>query len=113
MWLNYLIILPCIYYVNQVLGFVKSNALESVYAPAIIAFGWESGAAAFCSIFKKRRSREISEGVLAPNGTPKAQDLMVVWTTFCRRPRDGIMTAKGTPSDLWLVGTILSLLVSQ
>ena len=24
----------------------------------------------------------------------KTQDLLVVWTTFCRRPRDGVMTAK-------------------
>ena len=78
----------------QVIGFLKSNALESVYAPALIGFAWESGAAAFCSIFKKRRIRELSDGMNREVTGTKTQDLLVVWTTFCRRPRDGIMTAK-------------------
>jgi hypothetical protein len=84
----------------EVIGFLKSNALESVYAPALIGFAWESGAAAFCSIFKKRRSRELDEGGVlnfdsrASAVRAKTQDLLVVWTTFCRRPRDGVMTAK-------------------
>jgi hypothetical protein len=80
----------------EVIGFLKSNALESVYSPAIIGFAWESGAAAFCSIFKKRRAIELSDnGVLSADSiNAKTQDLFVVWTTFCRRPRDGVMTAK-------------------
>jgi hypothetical protein len=83
----------------EVIGFLKSNALESLYAPALIGFAWESGAAAFCSILKRRRSRELHEGVLNFNSRSsavraKTQDLLVVWTTFCRRPRDGVMTAK-------------------
>ena len=36
----------------EVVGFVKSNSLEAIYSPSIIAFGFESGAAAFCSVLK-------------------------------------------------------------
>ena len=36
----------------EIVGFVKSNSLEAIYSPSIIAFGFESGAAAFCSLLK-------------------------------------------------------------
>jgi hypothetical protein len=71
-----------------VVGFVKSNALESLYAPTIIGFGWESGAAAFCSIFKRRRELRLSQCFMGSKFM--SNDLFVVWTTFCRRPRGGI-----------------------
>ena len=79
--------------------------MESVFTPGVIAFGWESGTAAFCSLFKYRRA---NEGLLNVNyerrSTIDATDdmenqggsnfnlnisnysknLFVVWTTFCR-----------------------------
>lgn len=45
------------------IGFSKSNSLESVYAPLIIAFGWESGAGAFCSLFRQRRIRKVQQNL--------------------------------------------------
>lgn len=63
---------------------MKSNALDTIHAPRVIAFGWESGAAAFCSLFQRRAEyvySEFAEG----NTFVYNKDLFVVWSAFCKR----------------------------
>lgn len=84
------------------IGFVKSNALESLHAPRIIAFGWESGAAAFCSLLRRRSENRFKESQLFnPYGDDEkssfsinnpsddvemnySRDLIVVWCQFSK-----------------------------
>lgn len=88
---------------------MKSNALNSLFTPGLIAFGWDSGAAAFCSILRRRLSqRELfkrklstqatgetpqtstSSDELHPSGEDEIllrgnPDLLVVWSPFMGR----------------------------
>ena len=38
----------------EMAGLIKSNCLQTLYVPCIVAFAFESGAAAFCSLFQQR-----------------------------------------------------------
>jgi hypothetical protein len=65
---------------------MKSNSLDSIHAPRVVAFGWESGAAAFCSLFQRREEYVYSEfsdrNVFVYN-----KDLLVVWCSFCAKKK--------------------------
>jgi hypothetical protein len=63
---------------------MKSNSLDSIHAPRVVAFGWESGAAAFCSLFQRRAEylyAEFADG----SAFVYNKDLFVVWSAFCKR----------------------------
>jgi hypothetical protein len=72
----------------RVLGFMKSNSLEALYSPCLIAFGYESGSAAFCSMMKERmRMRAVVESSSKRIKPSELTDLCVIWCQFMRKPR--------------------------
>lgn len=81
----------------SIIGFIKSNSFGACFSPCIIAFGFESGAAAFCSMLKHRmflrnQVEETSTGIKKSLLT----DLCVVWTTFPRRKTDTVTASDVT-----------------
>jgi hypothetical protein len=93
-----------VYFDLRVLGFVKSHSLEAMHLPCVIAFGYESGSAAFCSMLRQRmkmrthieNSHASSSGSLNSKASTSPSvgvrisaltDLCVIWCQFMKRPR--------------------------
>eukprot|EP01038_Epipyxis_sp_PR26KG_P005024 gene5024-7012_t len=94
-------------YDMEVMGFTKSNVSEALYSPCVIAYTFESGAAATCSLLRNRCtmrnhienlmkrafsiSSELGQSPSVKNDHPTGlTDLCVVWTTFTKRGKKAI-----------------------
>jgi hypothetical protein len=85
----------------RVLGFLKSNSLEALYSPCLIAFGYESGSAAFCSMMKERmRMRLVVETSAKRVKISELTDLCIIWCQFMRKPRGRDVNASDIASAL-------------
>lgn len=79
----------------EVVGFMKSNSLEAMHSPCLIAFGFESGSAAFCSMLKRRtQMREEIEKVAKIVNVSELTDICVVWTQFMRASKHGVKASE-------------------
>ena len=64
--------------------FLKSNGLESLYTPSLIAVAFDSGAAAFCSLLKERVKMRAHINSLSkmPAKMNALHDLYIIWLAF-------------------------------
>jgi hypothetical protein len=77
-----------VHYDFRVLGFVKSHSLEAMHLPCVIAFGYESGSAAFCSLLRERmRMRTHVEDSSKRVRVSELTDICVIWCQFMKKPR--------------------------
>jgi len=73
---------------------VKSACQAAVYSPNVIAFGFESGAAAFCSLLLERSKMRKYINSLCATTQNNLIDLCVVWLSFKPPSRKQVTAAE-------------------